>query len=162
MAFGPSLIDICAILSRDKYAACQRYLNLMRPGWRRLDDYSSVRQLIQIMSGQTEQGTNLLQTVNACPNLHLGVGSTTLGMLNAMPIRSRVQSTFISTLGRVGGGLDPLSQTFTDALSTMGIRHVYTIADGNNPVGFVLSGQDEPEKTLATYPGQLLSSMELI
>lgn len=153
MAFGPSLIDICAKLPDDRYAACQNLLGLTRPGWRRLDDYGLVLRLIQIMSGQRVSNGAVLDAVRACPELFPAVGSTTLGMLTAMPDRYRSRSIFISVLGRMADALDPLSRAFTDGVSAIGIAHEYTVAAGRNPVGFVLSGRSEPSKTLATYTG---------
>jgi sugar/nucleoside kinase (ribokinase family) len=105
------------------------------------------------MSGWPVLMGTVLDAVRENPNLFLGAGSTTLGMLAAMPAERRARSTFISVLGHVAGAIDPLSQAFTDAVSAIGIAHEHSIAPGHNPVGFVLSGHSEPEKTIATYSG---------
>jgi sugar/nucleoside kinase (ribokinase family) len=153
VAFGPSLIDICAKLPDDRYAACQQLLGLTGPGWRRLDDYHAVRRLVRAISGWPGREGAVLDAVRACPDLFLAAGSTTLGMLTAMPAGHQARSTYISVLGRVAGSLDPFSQAFTDAVSAIGITHELTVASGHNPVGFVLSGRNDPRKTLATYAG---------
>jgi len=152
-AFGPSLIDICAQLPDDRYAACQLLLGLTRPGWRRLADYGAVWRLIDAMSDWPVRKGTVLDAVRACPDLFLAAGSTTLGMLAAMPAERRTGSTFISVLANVAGSIDPLSRAFTDAVSAIGITHEYSIAAGHNPVGFVLSGRSERDKTIATYSG---------
>jgi len=153
VAFGPSLVDVSTKLPDDRYVACHRLLGIKAGSSRRFDDYGQVRELIAALTGCLVEPGGELQAVVRDANLSLAAGSTTLGMLSAMPEEFRTRSTFVSVLGRVGPRLDPLSTLFAQAVAATGIQHELSVADGHNPVGFVLSGTNHPEKTLAMYPG---------
>jgi len=98
------------------------------------------------------QGTGFL-SIPSLANVELIAGSSTFGMLCAMPVALRRRATYVSSLGRLAGRPDEFSLFFKQAVLAADIAHLSSIAEGHNPVGFVLSGTDNPEKTLAMFPG---------
>lgn len=156
VAFGPSLVDISAKLPDHDYIRCCGTLGLEIGGWCELEDFSIVRNLITMLTGSNvEEGVELLSVLGS-GKTDLTAGSSTLGMLSAMPPAVRRRATYISTLGRLEGRPDAFSIFFKQAVLTTGIAHMSSIVDGYNPVGFVLSSLRDPERTLAMHRGVAL------
>ncbi len=152
IGFSPSLVDISAQLPDAQYQSCCEVLGLEPGGWKRIETADEFSQLAKTVTGDSDTNS-LLDTINARDDATINPGSSILGMLSAMPPHLRHNSSLVTTLARQSGVLDPLSSFFNRAVVESGICHDYQPAPGFNPVGFVLSGQTNTEKTLAMYPG---------
>ncbi|MFC4018688.1 carbohydrate kinase family protein [Micromonospora sp. GCM10011542] len=153
VAFGPSLVDIAARLPQDRFDSCGLLLGATAGEWRRIHDYGTVRLLIRELTGRDIPLGAELPTLLARLGLAVTAGSSTLGMLSAMPAEVRRSSTYVSSVGCTEGVLDSFSRFFISSLEAAQVQHRYFLAEGRNPIGFVLSSSTNPEKMLAMYPG---------
>ncbi|MEU5781366.1 carbohydrate kinase family protein [Micromonospora lupini] len=153
VAFGPSLVDVAARLTQEQFDSCARLLGATAGEWRRIHDYRTVRQLIRELTGHPISDRADLPTLLARRGLAVAAGSSTLGMLSAMPAEVRRASTYVSSVARNEGVFDPFSLFFIAAVKAAEVQHRYGVAEGGNPIGFVLSSNTDPEKMLAMYPG---------
>jgi sugar/nucleoside kinase (ribokinase family) len=156
-AIGPSLVDISAKLPDHRFRQCLRLLNVEAGDWRSLASFEAVLDLVQILSERPVKSMQEFQRFlqhGLAGHATVHAGSTTFGMLSAMPKQVRQKSAYFSGLGALSDGtLDPLSVVFASALEEAGVRHHASILPGYNPVGFVLSAMSNPEKVLAMFAG---------
>jgi sugar/nucleoside kinase (ribokinase family) len=150
---GPSLVDVGAKLPDSQYLECCDILGASPGEWRRIEDAERVEKLLRTLTNTAFKNISLVDSLNRQPNRSVVAGSSVLGMLGAMPPAVRSQSAYVSTYAMQEKAPDPLSVFFSESVKAAGITHSYQRIQGRNPVGFVLSGSDNPEKTLGMYPG---------
>lgn len=156
VGFGPSMVDVCAALDDAQYTACHDLLDVDPGGWRLIEQPAQVDHLLKIIGVETPEGLGMTADGISTDSATIAAGSSTLGMLGAMPPHIRTESTLVTTLATHEGNLDHWSSFFSQAVGQLGVEHDVSLVEGKNPIGFVLYHQDDPrggEKTLAMYPG---------
>lgn len=161
VAIGPSLVDITAGLSPAEFRAWCTELGLAPGGWRTLPDRTEVSRLISRLLGGPVAREDEFIALAASTAVSLWAGSSTLGMLSAMPKGVRAQSCYVSTLARNGLVVDPFSEFFSAAVRRLGLAHQVRTVPGYNPVGFVLYEPVDPDRALATYAGVAAEQVHL-
>lgn len=157
VAFGPSMVDICAPLDETQYQKCHEILGVEPGGWKLIecpDEADQLLDLLQVKDYDTKSSRKASLSNSFSPVA--AAGSSTLGMLGAMPPAIRSESTLVTALATKNGHLDDLSSYFAERVRENRINHDYTLIEGRNPVGFVLYDQADAqngEKTLAMHPG---------
>lgn len=149
----PSMVDISCSLTPKQFTECSDVLGLEPGGWREIISPDALREVFRIMNWTAHNdGNTLLQ--NQGSEYAISAGSSVFGMLSATSPSLRRNSVVTSAIPvSVNGETDPLFRYFLDATTASGIQHCgYTIT-GNNPVGLVLTTENNSEKMLATFRG---------
>ncbi|MEU3454693.1 carbohydrate kinase family protein [Micromonospora sp. NPDC006766] len=152
VGLAPSIVDIAARLPADTWRHCLALVGAQPGEWQRIDVKVASSLLAVILGADVNdvlrQGDRALS-----PDLAIRPGSTVANALAAMPARSGLRRTFVSTVGVHGDVLDPLSGFFRTSIEAVGIEHHVVPVVGDNPMVFVLSSHDQAERTLAMFPG---------
>lgn len=151
VAFGPSLVDVHAELEAEPYAAALEYLGAQPGDWIPLEHADNVTQLADIITNGQRFGSITAHGSESC--IQLQVGCSLLNMLGAMPSALREQSTLATAHAVQGTEADPLASYFSQTVASLGIHHLQQQVTGQNPVGFVITGPNTTEKTMAMHSG---------
>lgn len=150
---GPSLVDITCRLPEKQFQLCTDLLEIEPGEWKRINSKNDFAKLSELV---TQSDMNVLEYAesNISKNITLTAGCTVLGMLGAMKPKARYKSSMATTVAiDERGVISPLSLFFSDQLSTIGTKHIMQEVAGENPVGFVICSEYNPEKLLVNYPG---------
>lgn len=149
-AFGPSLVDLSARLSPRDFRDWCTTLGAGPGEWRAVPDRATVNHLIgRLVGAPVPPGHEFAALTAPGSPVVVSAGSSTLGMLSAMPERWRRRATYVSALAAG----DPFSAFFTAAVEDLRVAHSNVVAPGHNPVSFVVYAADTPDRVLATYAG---------
>ncbi len=149
-AFGPSLVDLSVRLSPHGFREWCATIGAGPGEWRAVPDWVAVNRLVgRLLGTKIPPGREFAALTTPGSPVVLSAGSSTFGMLSAMPERLRRRATYVSTLA----DNDPFSDFFAAAVGDLRVAHHTVVVAGHNPVSFVVYAADAPDRVLATYAG---------
>jgi hypothetical protein len=149
---GPSQVDLSLHLSEIQLSKI-RNLGLAAGEWMDLPAFEQVVKIAGLLLDEELSADDLFQQIEQKGALQLEAGSSTLGMLCAMPVQLRDTSVYASVLAGVEGEVNPFSSYFDQVLQAEGLRHQYVVRHGTPPIGFVMESDSAPDRILASHAG---------
>lgn len=154
ISVGPSLVDITIQMSDDDHKILMQRNSFKTGGWYSFSNFQDFDQVFKdIFQSYVPSNSHDLLDLISKFNSNISAGSTNLGLLSALPNQIRNKTAFISTIGKINGNTDAISNIFTSWLLNLGIEHISIPIQGLNPLGLVITSDNDPEKTNINYLG---------
>jgi len=156
LAFGPSMVNIWATLPDCRFAELRSRFGAAPGDWVQVKGYEVAEELLRfVIAGETDESAPGPCGAHSTRYVQRGVsaGSSTLGMLSAMPGSLRRQAAYASATAVLDGGIGSFSSYFAAEVLKTGASHLAFMVNGHCPVCFVVSSQHDSEKVLISYRG---------
>jgi hypothetical protein len=150
------MVNVWATLPDHRFAELRSRFGVVPGDWIQVKDYEVARELLRLVGagGAAESVTDPRGALSArCVQHGISAGSSTLGMLSAMPGSLRRQAVYASATAVLDGGIGSFSSYFATEVLKTGASHLAFMVNGYCPVCFVVSGQCNSEKMLISYAG---------